>query len=62
MASISSSLPLIASGGVGSLQHFVDGAHAGATGLLAASVFHFGQFTIAQTKDALSAAGIAVRR
>ena len=54
-------VPLIASGGVGSLQHFVEGAKAGATGLLAASVFHFGQFTIAQTKEALSHAGIAVR-
>jgi imidazole glycerol phosphate synthase subunit hisF (EC 4.1.3.-) len=54
-------VPLIASGGVGSLQHFVEGARAGATGLLAASVFHFGQFTIAQTKEALSQAGIAVR-
>jgi cyclase len=47
---------------VGSLQHFVEGAKAGATGLLAASVFHFGQFTIAQTKEALSQAGIAVRQ
>ncbi len=55
-------VPLIASGGVGSLQHFVEGAKAGATGLLAASVFHFGQFTIAQVKEALSTAGIAVRR
>lgn len=55
-------LPLIASGGVGTLQHFVEGARAGATGLLAASVFHFGQFTIRETKDALSAAGIAVRK
>lgn len=54
-------VPLIASGGVGSLQHFVEGAKAGATGLLAASVFHFGEFTIAQTKEALSASGIAVR-
>lgn len=54
-------VPLIASGGVGTLAHFVEGAKAGATGLLAASVFHFGQFTIAQTKDALSKAGIAVR-
>jgi imidazole glycerol-phosphate synthase subunit HisF len=54
-------VPIIASGGVGSLQHFVEGAKAGATGLLAASVFHFGTFTIAQAKEALSAAGIAVR-
>ncbi len=54
-------VPIIASGGVGTLQHFADGARAGATGLLAASVFHFGQFTIAQVKEALSADGIAVR-
>ena len=54
-------LPVIASGGVGSLQHFAEGARAGATGLLAASVFHFGQLTIAQVKEALSAEGIAVR-
>jgi cyclase len=54
-------LPIIASGGVGSLQHFTDGARAGATGLLAASVFHFGQFTVAQVKDALSRDAIAVR-
>ncbi len=54
-------LPVIASGGVGSLQHFVDGANAGATGLLAASVFHFGVFTIPQVKAALDAAGLPVR-
>src|SRR5690348_17242672 len=39
-------VPVIASGGVGSLEHFAAGAQAGATGLLAASVFHFGTFTI----------------
>lgn len=55
-------VPIIASGGVGTLQHFADGARAGATGLLAASVFHFGQFTIAKVKDALSCEGIAVRK
>jgi cyclase len=43
------------------LQHFVDGAHAGATGLLAASVFHFGTFTIAQVKQSLAGAGLPVR-
>ncbi len=43
-------IPVVASGGVGSLRHFVEGAQAGATGLLAASVFHFGQFTIAEVK------------
>ena len=54
-------VPVIASGGVGTLQHFVEGARAGATGLLAASVFHFGQFSIPQVKAALSQAGITVR-
>ena len=54
-------VPVVASGGVGSLQHFVDGANAGATGLLAASVFHFGTFTISQVKGALGAAGLPVR-
>lgn len=54
-------VPIIASGGVGTLEHFAEGARAGATGLLAASVFHFGQFTIRQVKEALSHEGIAVR-
>ena len=54
-------VPVIASGGVGTLQHFVEGARAGATGLLAASVFHFGTFTIAQVKAALQDAGLPVR-
>jgi cyclase len=54
-------VPVIASGGVGKLSDFVDGARAGATGLLAASVFHFGTFTIAQVKAALDVAGLPVR-
>jgi cyclase len=54
-------LPVVASGGVGSLAHFVEGAQAGATGLLAASVFHFGTFTIPQVKAALAASGLPVR-
>jgi cyclase len=54
-------VPVVASGGVGQLEHFIEGARAGATGLLAASVFHFGQFTIAQVKDALAAARLPVR-
>ena len=54
-------VPVIASGGVGTLEHFVEGARAGATGLLAASVFHFGTFTISEVKDALAAAGLPVR-
>jgi cyclase len=55
-------LPVIASGGVGDPRHFVEGAQAGATGLLAASVFHFGRFTISQVKAALTNAGLPVRR
>lgn len=54
-------IPVIASGGVGELAHFAEGAKAGATGLLAASVFHFGTFTVGQVKEALSAEGIPVR-
>ena len=54
-------LPVIASGGVGTLAHFVAGAEAGATGLLAASVFHFGTFRIADVKAALAEAGLPVR-
>ena len=54
-------LPVIASGGVGTLAHFVEGAAAGATGLLAASVFHFGTFSIAEVKAALDMAGLPVR-
>ncbi len=55
-------VPVIASGGVGRLDHFVAGARAGATGLLAASVFHFGRFSIAEVKVALAAAGLPVRQ
>ena len=54
-------VPVVASGGVGSLNHFVEGARAGATGLLAASVFHDGVFRIEQAKQALAAAGLPVR-
>jgi cyclase len=54
-------IPVIASGGVGRLEHFVAGAEAGATGLLAASVFHFGTFAIADVKNALAHAGLPVR-
>jgi len=54
-------VPVVASGGVGTLRHFVEGAQAGATGLLAASVFHFGIFSLAQVKAELQAAGLPVR-
>ena len=56
------SVPVIASGGVGTLDHLVQGAVTGhADAVLAASIFHFGEFTIAQAKQALAAAGVAVR-
>ncbi len=54
-------VPVVASGGVGTLQDFVQGARAGATGLLAASVFHFGTFSVAEVKAALAAAALPVR-
>jgi cyclase len=55
-------VPVIASGGVGTLQHLVDGITAGgATGVLAASIFHFGQHTIAQAKAVMTEAGLTVR-
>lgn len=55
-------LPVVASGGVGTLAHFIEGAQAGATGLLAASVFHFGQFKLSAVKQALCDAGLPVRQ
>ena len=54
-------VPVIASGGAGRLEHFAAACHAGADAVLAASVFHFGQLSIAQVKDALAAAGLPVR-
>lgn len=56
------SVPVIASGGVGTLQHLVDGVIEGhASAVLAASIFHFGQHSIAQAHAALAAAGIPTR-
>lgn len=55
------SVPLIASGGAGAPEHFVQAVDAGADAVLAASVFHFGELTIGQVKDALRAAGHPVR-
>lgn len=54
-------VPLIASGGAGKPADFVEAARAGADAVLAASVFHFGQLSIAQVKSALRAAGFEVR-
>ena len=56
-------VPVIASGGAGTLQHMVDGVSDGrASAVLAASIFHFGEFRIAEVKDAMAEAGIPVRR
>ena len=56
------SIPVIASGGVGNLQHLVDGVKVGgADAVLAASIFHFGEYSIAQAKSVLAENGITVR-
>jgi cyclase len=54
-------VPVIASGGAGAVEHFAPAVDAGADAVLAASVFHFGQLTVGQVKDALRAAGHRVR-
>ena len=54
-------VPLIASGGAGTADHFVEAARAGADAVLAASVFHFRTLTIGQVKDRLRTAGVVVR-
>ncbi len=55
-------VPVVASGGVGTLDHFVEGVtEGGASAVLAASVFHFGTFTIGEVKRHMAAAGVAVR-
>ena len=55
-------VPVIASGGVGTLQHLVEGVTVGgADAVLAASIFHYGEFTIPQAKAAMRAAGVEVR-
>lgn len=55
-------IPVIASGGVGDLDDLVDGVRlGGASAVLAASIFHFGQATVAQAKAHMAAAGVAVR-
>jgi imidazole glycerol-phosphate synthase subunit HisF len=55
-------VPVIASGGVGNLQHLADGVTLGrADAVLAASIFHFGEFTVQQAKEYMTAQGIAMR-
>ena len=56
------SIPVIASGGVGTLDHLVDGVtKGGASAVLAASIFHFGDHTIAEAKKHMAEAGIPMR-
>jgi cyclase len=56
------SVPVVASGGVGNLQHLVDGITKGhADAVLAASIFHYGEFTVGQAKEYMAAQGIPVR-
>ena len=55
-------VPVIASGGVGTLDHLVEGVTQGhASAVLAASIFHFGEYTIGEAKRTMAAAGVAVR-
>ena len=55
-------IPLIASGGVGNLQHLADGVlHGGADAVLAASIFHFGEYTVGEAKRFMAAQGIEMR-
>jgi cyclase len=56
------SVPVIASGGVGNLQHFVDGVRDGhASAVLAASIFHFGEHSVGAAKRFMANAGLPVR-
>ena len=55
-------VPVIASGGAGTLDHLAEGLRAGADAALAASIFHFGTYSVGEAKAALAEAGIAVRR
>jgi cyclase len=55
------SVPLIASGGAGAVEHFPPAVEAGADAVLAASVFHFGQLRVGDVKRALLQAGVPIR-
>ena len=55
-------VPVIASGGVGNLQHLVDGVvQGGADAVLAASIFHFGEYSVQEAKQFMQAAGVEMR-
>ena len=55
-------VPVIASGGAGTADHMADGVEAGASAVLAATIFHFGELTIAEVKAAMADRGVVVRR
>ena len=54
-------IPVVASGGVGTLQHLAEGLAAGADAVLAASIFHYGEHTVGEAKEFLAAKGLPVR-
>ena len=55
-------IPVIASGGVGTLEHLAEGVTEGrADAVLAASIFHFGEFTVADAKELMASRGVTVR-
>ena len=54
-------IPIIASGGVGNLDHLVEGINSGASAVLAASIFHYGTFSLKEAKQYLDSKGIPVR-
>ena len=55
-------MPVIASGGVGTLEHLADGIqHGGADAVLAASIFHYGEYTVGEAKRFMAERGIPVR-
>ena len=56
------SVPVIASGGVSRPEHMAQALHAGASAVLAASIFHYDEYTVGQVKDVLATHGVAVRR
>ncbi|MGI8593763.1 MAG: imidazole glycerol phosphate synthase subunit HisF [Solirubrobacteraceae bacterium] len=55
------SVPLIASGGAGEVEHLIEALEAGADAVLCASIFHYGRYTVSDVKAALAGAGVAVR-
>ena len=56
------SVPVIASGGVGTLQHLADGVtRGGADAVLAASIFHYGEYTVREAKQYMAAQGVLMR-